>query len=851
MKKILKTFSGTTDPAVTDRELAGRALSRKAAAEGMVLLKNENHLLPLKKGSKIALYGSGAGKTVKGGTGSGDVNERETVNIVTGLKQNGFQVTTETWIDDYEETYRQSRFDWKNMILSESEGSDDMTSFFNTYASHPFMMPDPRLITDEDVRKSDTDTAVYVVSRIAGEAADRFVKKGDYYLTDVEMKNLRYVCEHYQHVIFIVNAGAQIDLSFTVNYPSIESILYMVQAGMEGGSALADILDGTVNPSGKLTDTWAWKYEDYPSSDTFSHNNGNIQKEYYTESIYVGYRYFDSFGIAPQYPFGFGLSYTDFFIEKADEPICIDTEKQTITVAAAVKNTGTIYAGKEVLQVYVSAPQSGQPKEYRRLCGYGKTSLLAPGETLKIDVSFPVKAIASFDERRSAWIAEKGLYGIWIGNSSRNLVLCGALKVAEDSVVEKVTHICPIKESLDELVRPEEPTRLFETSWHQTLIKENLPILNLVVHPEYVKHYAESKWLNKAKELAEQLTDDELLHMVIGEISKGQGSSGNALGSAGIAVPGAAGETSSVLDEKYDVPGLPMADGPAGLRLNQTYEVDRSTGSIIPNDPFSAFEGGYFVESVKHENCDTYYQYCTAIPVGTLLAQTWDKELIKNVGLMVGSEMLAFGVTWWLAPGMNIHRNPLCGRNFEYYSEDPVVSGNTAAAITMGIQSHPGIGTTIKHFACNNQEDNRYGSDSILSERTLREIYLKGFEIAVKTAQPMAIMTSYNLINGVHAANCKDTCTIAARKEWGFAGIIMTDWTTTSPFGGSISWKCMEAGNDLIMPGDVYDMENIRNSLKNGDLDRKDLKACVSRLISMAYQSNYFEGAKSYSEQFK
>ena len=280
------------------------------------------------------------------------------------------------------------------------------------------------------------------------------------------------------------------------------------------------------------------------------------------------------------------------------------------------------------------------------------------------------------------------------------------------------------------------------------------------------------------------------------------------------------------------------------------YEADRTTGQVYTEEILSALEGGFFASKEPHENTDTYYQYATAIPVGTLLAQTWDVSLVAEAGRAVAEEMLEFGVSWWLAPGMNIHRNPLCGRNFEYYSEDPVVSGRIAAAITLGVQSMPGVGTTIKHFACNNQEDNRMGSDSIVSERALREIYLRGFEIAVKTSQPMAIMTSYNLINGVHTANSHDLCIEAARKEWDFKGILMTDWTTTSKRGGSSAWKCIAAGNDLIMPGTYDDRDSILNALHGGALSRNDLEDCVKRLLTVIFQTSVYEDAVSYGEQF-
>ena len=287
-----------------------------------------------------------------------------------------------------------------------------------------------------------------------------------------------------------------------------------------------------------------------------------------------------------------------------------------------------------------------------------------------------------------------------------------------------------------------------------------------------------------------------------------------------------------------------LADGPAGLRLMKYYNVE--DGKIL-SKPFSfSLEGGIFCPDTGDEPGDRYYQYCTAIPVGTLLAQTWDCGLIREVGRMVGGEMEEFGVTLWLAPGMNIHRNPLCGRNFEYYAEDPLLAGKIAAAMTDVVQSTPGCGTTIKHLTCNNQEDNRMGSDSIVSERALREIYLRGFEIAVKESQPMSIMTSYNLLNGVHVANNRDICTDVVRSEWGFAGMIMTDWTTTEKGPDCTASGCMRAGNDLVMPGAFSDKENLEKELAEGTLRKEDLKACISRLVNIIWKSNRYEGALMY-----
>lgn len=844
MVKVKRSYSGTTNPAVTEREIKNREISKKAAAEGMVLLENKNHLLPLAQGSKLALYGGGADKTIKGGTGSGDVNERGSVTIYQGLVNAGFEVSTFGWISDYNKEYDDARLAWKEDIIARAKKAG-LNEFFRIYSTTPFFAPGGRAVNEQDVTVSDTDTAIYVVSRVAGEGADRFTKEGDYYLYKEEKENLDFICGHYAHVILVINAGGQVDLSYVKDYDSLESVIYMVQAGMEGGNALADLIAGKTGFSGKLTDSWAFAYEDYPSAKTFSHNNGNVTDERYGEGIYVGYRYFDSFDVKPQYSFGYGLSYTDFSVET--EAISADEERQQISVSVRVKNTGSVHVGKEVVQVYVSCPQKELAKEKRRLCGFAKTGWLTPGEEEVVQIAFAPKSMASFDEKENAWILAQGDYGIWVGHSLESAALAGAVTIPEKTVIEQVRGICPLQEELEEIAPEQEKLLAFEKAWKEQLVQKALPVVSLAAKPEVLPENKSTDFDRCAREIVEKLTEEELIRMVVGEVSKGQGSSdSNALGSAGIMVPGAAGETSSVLDATYDIPGISMADGPAGLRLKQSYEVSRADGSILPANPFAAFEGGFFVEEEPHENADTYYQFCTAIPVGALLSQTWNSALLEEVGEMIGQEMELFHVTWWLAPGMNIHRNPLCGRNFEYYSEDPYVSGVIAAAITKGVQRVGGVGTTIKHLACNNQEDNRLGSNSILSQRALREIYLRGFEIAVKTAQPMAIMTSYNRVNGVHAANSYDLCTEAARKEWGFKGIIMTDWTTTSPLGGSVSHLCAKAGNDLIMPGTEDDYENIRRALADGSLDIADLKNCTARLISIVLQSNAFENSKSY-----
>lgn len=840
MKRKIRSFSGTIDPSVSVREITNRAIARRAAAEGIVLLKNDG-ILPLEKGTKIALFGSGAGQTIKGGTGSGDVNEREVVSIYQGLLNVGMEVTSREWVESFREIYKKSREDWKAEILKDAE-KRSAADFFLVYASHPYSMPSGRPIQESDFNGA--KTAVYVVSRIAGEGADRFDKEGDYCLTEHEKEDLKIISEQCEDVIVVLNTGGQIDMKDILSVSNVKAVLNLMQPGMEGGNALADVLTGEVNPSGKLTDTWAKNYSDFPNSAAFSHNNGNIQTEKYEEGIYVGYRYFDSFRIDVEYPFGFGLSYTDFDISVGS----VTADETSVSVEVTVKNTGSVHAGKEVVQIYASCPQDGLPKEYRRLCAFAKTEMLKPQESQTLKITFPAKNLASFDEKKAAWVVEKGLYGIWVGNSSANVELSGVLDVKEDAVLEKVKNICPLQEELEEIVRPQDTACELEAAWHKEADDKGITAVTFAPKAEQAVRIQENDFDKKAEELVEKLSDEELTAMVIGEVSKGQD---NALGAAGIMVPGAAGETSGILEEKWDVPGVSMADGPAGLRLIKKYDVYRESGEICSAGLLAALEGGFFAEDKVHEGADTYYQYCTAIPVGTLLAQTWNTALIEEVGKAVAVEMKEFGVAWWLAPGMNIHRNPLCGRNFEYYSEDPLVSGMMAAAVTRGVQSVEGVGTTIKHFACNNQEDNRMGSNSVISERALREIYLRGFEIAVKTSQPMAIMTSYNLINGVHAANCKDTCTVAAREEWDFQGIIMTDWTTTMPQGGSIPWKCPEAGNDLIMPGWPEDNESILKALKDGSLAREDLKACVKRMLKVIFQTLGYEDSVAYGAQFK
>ena len=838
--RTIKTrhFTGTTDNTVTKRELDNRKVARRAAAEGMVLLKNEG-ILPLKEGTKIALYGVGASRTIKGGTGSGDVNERETVSIYQGMKNAGFEITTEDWIEDYDRQYQAARYAWRDEIEEKASKLEDQVSgFFNVYSTTPFRMPAGAPIT-----QTDAEVAIYILSRVAGEGADRFDAEGDYYLTKEEKQQLSDICSMYKHVIVAVNTGGLADLSFMDEYSNIEALLQIVQPGMEAGNAFADIISGKVTPSGKMTDTWAYKYEDYPNSKTFSHNNGNVDKEYYTEGLYVGYRYFDSFDIPVRYGFGYGLSYTTFETKVLATEL---KENKKIVIETEVTNTGDTYSGKEVVELYATCPAGKLEKEYRRLVAFAKTGLLAPGQCEKPTLEIGLDKLTSYSEKEAAWILEKGTYVIWAGNSLEASAPCAVLNLDKEVVLTKTQNICPLKEGLEEMKQSSEKMNQKLEALLKVAEEEKVPIMELKavdVETRVVEYHSNAECVPaEAREFVDTLSTEKLVALASGDPGKGQGSN---LGSAGISVPGSAGETNDCALED-GIPGIVLSDGPAGLRLMKHYNVYE--GKIV-NKPFKfSLEGGLFCEGEPADPGETRYQYCTAIPVGTLLAQTWDTALIEEIGEMIGGEMEEFSTTLWLAPGMNIHRNPLCGRNFEYYSEDPLVAGKIAAAMTNGVQKVPGCGTTIKHFACNNQEDNRMGSDSIVSERTLREIYLKGFEIAITESQPMSIMTSYNLINGVHAANNEDTCTKAARCEWGFQGMIMTDWTTTEQGEDCTASGCMRAGNDLVMPGAFSDRDNLNQELADGTLSMDDLKACISRLVNIVWQSNQFENAVPYKK---
>ena len=802
------SYSGSLQAAPSPREKRHAALARKAAAAGIVLLRNDG-VLPLAPDKPVALFGAGAGYTVKGGIGSGDVNNRANVSLYEGLKAAGVPLTSEDWITDYEHRYTAARLSWKEKVLADAKTVENP---FDAYAANPFVLPQGRPVALQDL--TEATAAIYVLSRISGEGKDRTPTAGDYLLSERETADLRTLNEAGLPLVLVLNAGGPVELTdLLAEYRHPLAVLQISQPGQQGGEAVADILLGKAVPEGKLTATWAKRYADYPCADTFGACNGDLEKEDYAEGLYVGYRWFDSFGIEPLFGFGRGLSYTTF----STAFTALRPGDHGVEVDLTVTNTGDRFTGREVAQLYAACPQTGTAREYRRLAGFSKTRPLAPGESQTVTVAVPAKQLAEFLPGRGAWVIPAGVYTLFAGGSLADAAPCAHLTVDAEVVLETTHPICPVQHPFAELGVCTAAAKKAAAAAALAL-----PAFAFAPLPDEVPAPAPVPMADGPVE--------ELVPMLYGNITQGA----STLGSAGIRVPGSAGETSEALEASRGVPSLIMADGPAGLRLRQSYQVDPADGSVIPTGVLGSLENGFLDEPRHLDTADTYYQFCTAFPVGTALAQSWDTGLMEEFGRAIAAEMAEFHIDLWLAPGMNIQRNPLCGRNFEYYAEDPLLSGLLAAAVTRGVQADGTRGVTIKHFACNNQEDHRMGVDARVSEQALREIYLRGFEIAVKTAAPAALMTSYNRINGVQAANSYDLCTVAARGEWGFDGLIMSDWNTTVPDDGSEPWRCAAAGNDVIMPGNPHDDADIRAALADGRLAETDVRACAGRLMALA-----------------
>ena len=741
----------------------------------MVLLKNEKSILPFEKGTRLALFGKGSVDYVKGGGGSGDV----TTAYVRSL-QDGLEIKEE---------------EGKVQVLA-SLGKFYRENVSAQYAGgiQPGMTAEPEIPCDLlEKAKAWADAAVISICRFSGEGWDRkgIPGDGDFYLTREEQNMVDTVTANFEKVVVVLNVGGMVDTSWFCNSEKIQGVLLAWQGGMEGGLAAADLLCGDVNPSGKLTDTFARTFDDYPSSAGFYESEDYVD---YTEDIYVGYRYFETIPGAAEkvnYPFGFGLSYTEFAIE----PLRAGEEDGTICVDVRVTNMGS-RAGKEVVQLYYRAPQGVLGKPLEVLGAFAKTELLGAGQSQVLRLKMPVKAMASYDDlgkiQASAYVLEAGNYSFRIGNSVRNTVkLDYEYQAAQTVVIEQLERKCAPAALKSRLLADgsyEELPQGGDVYEKNRLIPQDIDTLEGVEPDVQGITYQEKKeWRNadritledvaegKAdlRRLLAQLSDRELAGLLGGQVNTG---TANTYGMGNLPA--------------YGIPNIMTADGPAGLRIR--------------------------------EECGVY---TTAWPCATLLACTWNPEMVFEAGAAGAAEVKENNIGVWLTPAMNIHRSPLCGRNFEYYSEDPLVSGKMGAAMIRGIQSQH-IGASMKHFCCNNKETNRKDSDSRVSERALREIYLKGFEIAVKEAQPWTVMTSYNLMNGYPTSCNPELLNGILREEWGFEGMVTTDW-----WNHAEHYLEVKAGGDIKM-GCGYP-DRILEAKEKGFVSREEMEKCAERILGM------------------
>jgi len=761
-------------------------LSKNAAKEGMVLLKNEADALPFTKGVKLALFGKGCVDYVKGGGGSGDVTVSYIKNLYDGLTELGDSVSV---FEDLVDFYK------KDIDAQYADGK------------LPGMTKEP-VLPDELCQKARvfTDTAVITICRFSGEDWDRkstydtqdatgdeLFEDGDFYLSHAEKAMVKQVKKYFDKIIVVLNVGGMVDTEWFINDDKIQAVLLAFQGGMEGGSATAELLFGIGNPSGKLSDTFAKRLEDYPSSYNFHESKDYVD---YTDDIYVGYRYFETIPGAAEkvnYPFGFGLSYTTF----AWNVNSVCEKDGVISVDVSVSNTGKV-SGKEVIQLYGGAPQGLLGKASKSLIAFAKTRLLLPGETQRMVLSFNIDSLASYDDlgkvQKSAYLLEAGDYCFYLGNSVRN--------------AEKLDYIYTLSETkiVEQLSAKLVPTSLKERMLSDGSM-EDLPIsesndpnateITYMDGRDYDCFFPATRYLPgrfgwktpykdgcrplidvangemSLDDFLAQMTDEEVAHLLGGQPNTG---CANTFGMGNM--------------PEYGIPNIMTADGPAGLRIEQKCGV-----------------------------------YTTAFPCSTLLACSWNPEIVYQVGEAGAKEVKENNIAMWLTPAINIHRSPLCGRNFEYYSEDPYLTGVLAGEMVKGMQSQH-ISASVKHFALNNKETNRKNSDSRISERAAREIYLKAFEMIVKDAKPWCIMSSYNIINGHRASECKELLTDILRGEWGFDGVVTTDWWNFAQ-----QYKEIKAQNDIKM-GCGY-TEHIMEALQAGVLTREEMNICAKRILEL------------------
>ena len=720
--------------------------ARQMAAEGIVLLKNDNKTLPVRSEDTVAVFGRTAVDYFTVGYGSGgDVIPPYKSGLMDGLRQNNVKL---------EENLAAIYDNW----CHSKKNIPDEGFWGHWPMSYPEMPLNEKTVSDA---AKNSDIALVVIGRAAGEDRENLLKKGSYYLTDKEIAMLDLVTKHFTRVCVILDCGNIIDMSHIASYgDKISAIVYAWQGGMESGYALADVLTGKIAPSGKLTDTIAVSYDSYPGNEHFGGKKFNS----YSEDIYVGYRYFETFSKDKVlYPFGFGLSYTDFDISTECEH-----NGNEITIKAQVTNTGS-FAGKQVVQCYLNLPCGKLGNPAKILAAFAKTETLAPGENQTLTMKINLADFAPYDDsgvtgNKSCHVLEAGSYGVEVGTDVRSTNRVLTIEKGQTEVIKK------LRETL--AVRPE---NIFKRMINKngSMAFADVPVATKDLKKQILAELPkELKCENKdipfedilsgkhtAEEFVAQLSMEEL-----DDLTHGEGKMNSAYGINGNA--GAFGGVTEKLRNR-GIPAMITTDGPSGIRIRRTVSL---------------------------------------LPCGTALASSFNTDGIEHLYSLVSEEMEHFDVHMLLAPGMNIHRNPLCGRNFEYFSEDPFLSGKIAAAAIRGIQK-TGRSACPKHFACNNQETNRNYNDSRVSERALREIYLKGFEIAVKESDPMSIMTSYNKINGVWSHYNYELVTQILRQEWGYKGLIITDWWMRA--GASREFPNIKndayrvrAQVDVLMPGE-------------------------------------------------
>lgn len=772
----------------------------KMVSEGIVMLKNENNALPLDADKEVAVFGRIQFHYYKSGTGSGGmVNVTKVVNILDGLIDNGVKVN-EKLLDTYRKWDRENPFD-----LGEGWGGEPW--------SQKEMPLDEGLV--KETAKS-CETAIVIIGRTAGEEQDNRLEAGSYLLSDDEIEMLTVVRKHFKKVVLLLNVGNIIDMT-DINRIAPDSVLYVWQGGMTGGKGTADVLTGKVSPSGKLPDTIAYKASDYPSDANFGREEN---RDIYAEDIYVGYRYFETFAKDKVlYPFGFGLSYTGFEIK---------TEKAEITEGAvklsvSVKNIGS-YKGKEVIEVYCEAPQGRLGKAARVLCGFEKTRELVPQEEQVVEIAVDIAKLASYDDsgvtgNKSCYVLEAGEYKFYVGSDVRSAEYACSFEQGEDLVTERLTQSLAPVESF-ERIKPVCEGGAFSIGREAVPVSEvdesarrleKLPKEIAYTGDKGIKLWDVKNGKNTMDGFIAQLSDYDLSCIIRGE---GMGSPRVTAGTAS-----AFGGVSENLNG-FGIPAGCCSDGPSGMRLD----------------------------------CGTK---AFSLPNGTLIASSFNKELTSELFAFMGLEMAANKVDCLLGPGMNIHRHPLNGRNFEYFSEDPFLTGKMAAAELKGMAG-AGVTGTIKHFCANNRETNRHFIDSVVSERALREIYLKGFEIAVKEGGASSVMTTYGIVNGLWTAGNFDINTVILREEWGFKGFTMTDWWANINVRGKEPDKTdfaamARAQNDVYMvcPDGEKNDDNTLAALENGGIERCELQRNAANICGFLLHTNALKRAEGIGDTVK